>query len=196
MGHGGFYGCPVCLLPLPRSGRDAAPRGCLACEERGFSSPTGRGEGNQGRRPARGPGPTGRRWLCEALREHGLKTEAAGAPARARTRRGRGRLRQAGHRSATIGEEQAEMGEEHGERRSRIRPRGARHARTAAVPSATSKVDACILLGGVPPFRLYPSPRFLVPSQSTPKAPAESDHQSWGRLACEARLLGGVSGTL
>ena len=164
MGHGGFYGCPVCLLPLPRSGRDAAPRGCLACEERGFSSPTGRGEGNQGRRPARGPGPTGRRWLCEALREHGLKTEAAGAPARARTRRGRGRLRQAGHRSAEIVKEQAEMGDKHSGMRLRSRRRAARYAKAAAVPSMSSQAASCILLGGVPPFRLYPSYRFSVPS--------------------------------
>jgi len=35
-------------------------------------------------------------------------------------------------------------------------------------------------------------PHTVVPR----KAPAESDRQSSGRLACEAMLLGGVSGTL
>ena len=57
------------------------------------------------------------------------------------------------------------MGEEHGERRLGIRQRVARHEKTVAVPSMTSKVDSCILPGGIPSFHLYPSPRFSVPAQ-------------------------------
>ena len=88
------------------------------------------------------------------------------------------------------------MGDEHSGKRLGIRPRAARHAKTAAVRSMSSKVDVCILLGGVPPFHLYPSHRFSVPSQWHPrKSPAECDHQSSGRLACEAMRLGGVSDT-